>query len=283
MIGQAKDSPTETLLDNGLLNTDPSAFDEIAQCYDSEFSTTALGKLLRIRVWETLSTSFVAGQHVLDLACGTGEDAVWLAQQGVEVTALDGSAAMIQETRLKAERAGVSDRIVALQCSLQDVIRGDFRAEERQFDGLLSDFGGLNAISEWRNLARMLAPMIRPGGTVVVVPMGWLCPWEIGWYIIHGKLNLALRRFRRQATAQIGDRRIPIWYPSAGRLRGDFSPWFNHRRTESLGLWLPPTYLNHLLGRWPRLFQWLDRLERKTAHIVGGWGDHYISVMERKG
>jgi hypothetical protein len=111
--------------------------------------------------------------------------------------------------------------------------------------------------------------------------MGPFCPWEIGWYLLHGQPRVALRRFGRSAPARIGDTTIPVYYPSAGRLRRDFAPWFRHLQTLSLGLWLPPSYLEHLVKRWVGLFGRLNRFEQWTASFTKGWGDHYIIVLER--
>jgi hypothetical protein len=44
---------------------------------------------------------------------------------------------------------------------------------------------------------------------------------------------------------------------------------------------LPPSYLEHLVVRRPGLFNRLARLERRTAHLTGGWGDHYVLVLQR--
>jgi SAM-dependent methyltransferase len=44
--------------------------------------------------------------HALDLACGTGRNALWLAQHGWSVTAVDGSAAAVEILRGRAERSG---------------------------------------------------------------------------------------------------------------------------------------------------------------------------------
>jgi hypothetical protein len=111
--------------------------------------------------------------------------------------------------------------------------------------------------------------------------MGPVCSWEIIWHAAHGQPKTAFRRWRSNTSAKIGDAVIPIWYPSAGRLRADFAPWFRHLSTQSLGLWLPPSYLEHLVKRWPGLFARLNRLEKATARLTGGWGDHYIIVFER--
>src|SRR5947209_11962622 len=45
--------------------------------------------------------------RALELGCGTGASAVWLAQQGFDVTALDLSALAIDRARQQANRAGV--------------------------------------------------------------------------------------------------------------------------------------------------------------------------------
>ncbi len=116
----------------------------------------------------------------------------------------------------------------------------------------------------------------------MLVPMGPFCPWEIGWYLAHGQPRQAFRRFSQNgAPAKIGAAVIPIWYPSAGRLRADFAPWFTHQETHSLELWLPPSYLDHFVNRWPGLFRRLNRFEKATARLTGGWGDHYVIVFKR--
>ncbi len=281
-----------------ITKTNPTAFDAFAADYDSDFTHTPLGRLLRPRVWHTLAHHFSPGQHVLELTCGTGEDAVWLARRGVQVMATDGSAAMVAEAQAKAEAAGVSTRVAVEQLSLQEIIDSWRRSaspatlrvgaserggpSEHVFDGVYSNFGGLNSINDWAGLAEALAALIRPGGKAVLVPMGPRCPWEIGWYLLHGQPKTAWRRLARNgAPAKIGEVVIPIWYPSAGRLRADFGPWFRHLYTESLGLWLPPSYIDHFVNRWPGLFAALNRFEQATARLAGGWGDHYVMVLER--
>lgn len=293
-----------------------TAFDTFAQTYDDDFTHSLLGQLLRTRVWEIFGQYFTGGQHILELTCGTGEDAVWLARRGVHVTATDGSVEMVKKAKAKAEAEGMlreseesrgrgsgetskgreaeaqgsrGDRKSAVpgsvevkQVSLQEIIAGPQLLASGPFDGVFSNFGGLNTINEWRGLAAALAKIVRPGGVVVLVPMGPVCPWEICWYLAHGQPRTAFRRFSRAGVpAKIGGTVIPIWYPSARRLRADFAPWFQHRRTESLELWLPPSYLDHLVNRWPVLFRWLNQVEKVTARLTGGWGDHYIVIFER--
>lgn len=276
-------------------SADPAAFDAIAADYDAGFSRTALGHILRKRAWRLLAQCFSSGQHVLELACGTGEDAVWLARRGVRVTATDGSSEMVRIVCEKAKRAGLADfletEIIALQSfngpmapfadQRYNGTGHHFDGAGQRFDGAFSNFGGLNTIEHLRPLAEGLSRLVRPGGRLVLVLMGPLCPWEIAWFIVHGRPRHALRRFQRPATATIGERMIPIYYPSPGRLGRDFAPWFRLLSTESLGLWLPPTALGHLLSRWPDLWVAFSGLEALTAPHARGIGDHYMAVLER--
>lgn len=263
-----------------------SAFDAFAPEYDARFTDTTLGRLLRRRVWDVLAQCFHPGEHVLELACGTGEDAVWLAQQDVRVTATDGSPLMLEAARRKAEAAGVGERVSFVRLDIGSRESGDWRfvlqSPTLPFDGVLSNFGGLNVIDDWRPLAHKLAALVKPGAWVVLVPMGPMCPWEVFWHLAHADLHTAFRRFRGSVDALIGSARIPIYYPSAGRLRRDFASWFQFEHTQSLGLWLPPSYLEDFVDRFPHLFARLDQVESHTARVTRGWGDHYIIIFRRQ-
>jgi SAM-dependent methyltransferase len=48
--------------------------------------------------------------HALDLACGAGSGAVWLAARGLDVQGLDVSAVAVEQARDLARRAGVAER-----------------------------------------------------------------------------------------------------------------------------------------------------------------------------
>ena len=260
------------------MNASPAAFDAFAQSYDDSFTRSLLGQWLRERVWQQLEALFPAGSHLLELACGTGADALWLAEHGIQVTASDGSPEMV---RLASAKTATSNLVQVWQCSLQEIASQNYPFPAGPYDGLLSNFGGLNTIVNWQQLAESLAGLLRPGAIAVLVPMGPFCPWEIAWYGLHGQWRLALRRFRQPAPAKIGGTMIPIWYPSAGQLRQSFAPWFHHLSTNSLGLWLPPSYLEHLAQSRPELFQRLNKIEQKTAWLTKGWGDHYIILFQR--
>ncbi len=260
---------------------DPTVFDAVAGTYDIDFTETTLGRILRRRVWNRLQSYFKPGQKILELACGTGEDAMWLAGWGVQITATDGSDEMIHIVQEKARHFDFTSLVNVQKLSLQEIAHGQTPFTDQTFEGVLSNFGGINTIDDWHSLAQGLARLLRPGSFVVLVPMGPFCPWEIFWYLAHRQIMVAFRRFSQPVLAKVGEREIPIWYPSASRLRREFSPWFELLSSESLGLWLPPSYLSHMLSHWSRLWVGLSGLEAATARLSAGWGDHYILILER--
>jgi ubiquinone/menaquinone biosynthesis C-methylase UbiE len=76
-----------------------AVFDTLAPGYDACFTESVLGRTLRRTVWSWLDGVFAPGDRVLELNCGTGEDALHLATRGVQLVATDASAPMLDVAR----------------------------------------------------------------------------------------------------------------------------------------------------------------------------------------
>src|SRR5215467_4453792 len=79
----------------GVSQVHAAPFDEAASRYDQVFTNSAIGRAQRLSVWEELTRTFHAGDHILEIGCGTGVDACYLAERGVRVLACDSSPKMI--------------------------------------------------------------------------------------------------------------------------------------------------------------------------------------------
>ncbi|MGA7669495.1 MAG: methyltransferase domain-containing protein [Nitrolancea sp.] len=265
----------------------PSAFDRVAPRYDREFTDQQLGALLRGAVWREMEAAFHPGDSVLDLGCGTGEDACHLAHAGVNVLGLDASAAMLEMAVAKARRAEFTDRVRFAQLDLREVDAGydllHFTGGN-QIDGAYSNFGPLNCLPDRVPLASALARAIRPGGTFIAVVMGPTCPWEFSWFLLHGHPRTATRRYRRGFRSVVGGQELRVWYPSPRTLRREFEPAFDHVKTVGVGVFLPPSDLGRLVTRVPRLFSQLNAVDdRARNHFPWTWlNDHYLSVFRRR-
>lgn len=248
---------------NPLSATSPSgqAFDAVASRYDAESTDAPISRWLRERVWTWLAAMFRPGDHVLEIGCGTGEDAVWLAQRGVYVTATDASPQMLAITRHKAEGAGVSELITTQVLDLTQAAAWDVASH----DGAFSNYGALNCIGDWRVLGAALARIVRPGGRVGFAVMGPFCLWETLWHGLHGDLRTATRRWRGNAMATVGGVTFPVHYPTPGRFTRDLGASFGQRRVIGLGVALPPSDVYKVVGRRLALARFLTRVERLVA------------------
>jgi ubiquinone/menaquinone biosynthesis C-methylase UbiE len=95
-----------------------SAFDTLAPTYDNDFTQQAIGQILRARVHQRLLSHFSASQHVLEIGCGTGEDALFLAEQGITVTATDASEEMLSIAR---EKTNHQDNVIVEQFNIANL------------------------------------------------------------------------------------------------------------------------------------------------------------------
>lgn len=256
------------------------AFDELAPAYDEHFTSSVLGRRMRDAVWRRLDACFAPGERILELGCGTGEDALRLARRGLEVVALDRSPAMVEAAREKLERAGLAERVRLLRLSIEDWC-AEPAAAGGPFDGALSNFGALNCVGDLALTARALASSLRSGGCAVLVIMGPAVPWEWLWFLARGRPREAFRRLARGGVAWRG---LTVRYPAVGTVRREFRAAFDLRRVSALGAFLPPSYAEAWAARHPRLTSWLDRLERRAESWppLPALADHCLFELERR-
>jgi ubiquinone/menaquinone biosynthesis C-methylase UbiE len=83
------------------------AFDRLAAKYDDMFTRSMVGRAQRQAVWDVLLETIEPGSHILELNCGTGEDALFLAQHDMSVVACDASVCGAK-TRRPRSSSGIS-------------------------------------------------------------------------------------------------------------------------------------------------------------------------------
>jgi SAM-dependent methyltransferase len=103
----------------------------------------------------------LAPGRALDLACGEGRNAVWLAERGWRVTAVDFSDVALAKAERLAARRGVE-----VEWSLADVL--EYEPEPEAFDLVAVLYLQLPRDELGRAL-RMAAAAVAPGGTLIVL------------------------------------------------------------------------------------------------------------------
>ena len=252
-------------------------FDALAARYDASFTDTELGRRYRNAVWRRFAACFPPGGRVLELNCGTGADAVELARRGVSVLATDIAPAMVERTAAKAAAAGLADRVTTRVLDVADL--GQLVGEEPNFDGALSNFGGLNCVADLAAVAGDLAAVLRPGAKALVCLMGPYVPGEWLWFLAHGQPRKAARRL----ASPVLWHGVEIRYPSVGQAKRAFRPAFQVSRTWGLGGLLPPPAAESCATRQPRLVELLDTVERRfeTFPLLARLADHYVLELVR--
>ena len=256
--------------------TGSTPFDLLATEYDGQFTHSTLGTAMRRAVWRRMDARFSAGQRVLELACGTGEDAVYLGRRGVRVVATDASAAMVDAARRKVASARLEEKVEVRQLFIEELDRLD----GPRFDGALSNFGGLNCLTDLAAVSRALAAQLESGAVALLCVMGPVVPWEWLWFLVRGEPGRAFRRLRPGGVPWRG---LHIRYPSIADARRAFAPAFRLLRVGAVGALLPPSYAERWAADHPRLIAGLERCERWLEAVPPlPWiADHYLLELER--
>jgi ubiquinone/menaquinone biosynthesis C-methylase UbiE len=256
-------------------------FDAIAGVYDRVFSDSAIGQAQRKAVWAEMDRVFHSGHRILEINCGTGIDAVRMALRGIHVVACDSAPEMITQARQRIE--GLPGLPVRFQCLPTEEIDGLAQADG-PYDGLLSNFSGLNCISDLRPVARSLSRLVRPGGRFVVCLFGKFCLWEVLWYLRQDSAR-AFRRFRRHGVKSelAPGVSVTVRYWSVRDLQKSLAPQFRLERRRGIGVVSPPTYAASLAERFPQLFRAGAKIDPLLGWCPGvrAVSDHVVLTFQR--
>ena len=256
------------------------AFDSLAARYDELFTDSMIGRAQRGAVWNELVDWFEPGFRILELNCGTGEDALFLAQHEVSVLACDASPAMIKAARDRMQRENPN---APLQFKLLPTEQLSKLPVGQPFDGAFSNFSGLNCVADMHQTARDLAALVRIGAPVLICLSNRFCLSEILWFLVHGQVSKAFRRSSGIAAAKIDGFTVKVHYPTLRELKTMFSPYFSFRSCKGIGIAVPPSYLEPWVGNHPRVLGLLRLIDKVIARLP--WlrtaGDHLLVHFER--
>jgi SAM-dependent methyltransferase len=119
-------------------------------------------------VWTSEPNRFLVAEaarlgpgRALDLACGEGRNAVWLAERGWRVTGVDFSEVGLEKARALAEARGVHARWI-----VADLL--DYTPEPQAFDLVLVFYLQVPAMQR-RPMLRAAADSVAPGGLFLLV------------------------------------------------------------------------------------------------------------------
>jgi ubiquinone/menaquinone biosynthesis C-methylase UbiE len=113
--------------------------------------------------WAFRKLAGIEVKKILDVACGTGRDAIPLSKEGYMVTGVDRSQAMLDVLREKAGQVGIE--IPVTRCGMKNI---GFREE---FDAIICMYTSFNYLLTDQDIEEALAAFhraLRPGGIAIL-------------------------------------------------------------------------------------------------------------------
>jgi ubiquinone/menaquinone biosynthesis C-methylase UbiE len=266
------------------VQTSPTAFDGIAADYDAQFTYTCVGREQRGAVHHYLNAILKAKPigNALELNGGTGEDALWLAKQGIAVTCTDVSPQMVAQMERKSHLSRQDDKVTALVAGFDEI----HQLPAGPYDLVFSNFGGLNCVppSDLRDVAQDISGLTQAGSRVVIVMISNNCLLESLYFVSKFKFREAFRRWKGKAVTWLDNEHSQMtWYPSRRRLIKAFGPQWKVRAVRPIGMWVPPSYLEPFVQRHPALFSRLCKWDQSARDIAlaARFSDHFLIDFER--
>ena len=260
-------------------------FDHIASLYDSSFTRTPIGQLQRKQVWDYLEKIMIElkGLDILELNCGSGEDAVLFSEKGFNIVATDVSEEMLKVTQEKVQQYSMQHKISSQYLDLDSF---DDSLFQKKFDLIFSNFGGLNCINpqSLKKLLDKLPSILTPGGRFVAVIMPKFCLWESMYFLMKLQIKNAFRRWTSGSVdANLQGVLVKTWYFTPSQVKS-WAKQFSVVNLKPVGIALPPSFLQAYFSKHRRFLVRLNNMEKKVGRwsSFSGMADHYLIDLRLK-
>ncbi|MBK8369208.1 MAG: class I SAM-dependent methyltransferase [Bacteroidetes bacterium] len=258
----------------------PQSFDTYAQSYDDHFTNSLIGKAQRFQVYQKLlnQVSFL-WKSVLEINCGTGEDALWLKKNGATVLATDISQGMIDVAKNKSSNSAIEFK----QMPTQDISS----LVPNTYDIIFSNFGGLNCLNneELQKFKKGCEQVQKSSDQLAFVIMGTKCKWEQLYFSFNKDKAKATRRQNITGVdTLINDNHFKTYYYSPDDMKQLFIENYNCTSVKPIGLFVPPSYLEPYVVKRKVMFAFLKLLDKLFGNFsfLSNYADHYLIVFEKK-
>ena len=258
------------------------AFSKQSAIFDQLYSSNIIVQYKRQRVRDHVMRFIKPGSKILELNAGTGDDAVWFAQQGHTVHATDISEGMQEQLLEKVKKEKLGSKISNELCSFTEL---NHLQNKGPYDLIFSNFAGLNCTGELDKVLHSFSSLLGPGGVVTLVILPKFCLWETMMFV-RGDFKTAFRRFfsNKGVIANVEGEKFTCWYYDPAYVVRNTKDEYDVLSIEGLCTLVPPSYLKNFPRKKPSLFNWLKKKEEKWKS-KWPWkniGDYYIISLKKK-
>lgn len=245
-----------------------AAYDAAARAYDAQLAQNPVAAWMRRELWKHYARAIAPNAQVLDFTAGTGADALYLAQRGARVVAVDVSQGMLEELKRRAHTAKLEIETRVLAAEALDQL------DAGTFDAAISGFAGINTIENLPRLAMNLAQLVKPRGRVILHALNSFCLWETLNQLAHLRAPRA-----RSAETRIGGEFIPSrFYNPTTLYRGAFAALYELREVYALSVIAAPTWVTRAKALAPVIFT----IDRAVGRAFPAAGDFFVLDLEKR-
>lgn len=264
-------------------------FDQAAKSYDLRYGPPSgsspgnpLVTWLRAQHLAVLRDIFPPNASLLDIGCGTGEEAMSLVQTGYSVLGIDISPKMIWQAQAKAAGYGVLRGLLFRRLAAGRLAELD---ERGPFGGAYAGLGTLNTEPDLPGVARGLYDLLEPGAAFAATVLNRRCLYERLHTLRRAKPAVSVTRSAGWVEAQAGASSViaPVRFYTPDEFAAAFAPLFTVESSIALPLWLPPVHLCDVYNENPGRFKSLEARDRRMRSWRGfrAWGDHFLMILRR--
>ncbi|MEW7280225.1 class I SAM-dependent methyltransferase [Aquimarina sp. 2201CG1-2-11] len=259
-----------------------SFFDIAATTYDNTFTNTKIGKAQREKVYRNLQSIFLTSEKltILEVNCGTGEDALEFDKRNHKVVATDISENMVEIAKHKGKNTHVDFHV--LDCNALS----EHPVSKSKYDIIFSNFGGLNCLSykEMQDFIQATAGLLKPSGKLIMVLMPKNCFWERLYFSIKGNFKNATRRNTNDAVSvNVDGTKVPTWYYNPKDIMLMKNKKFSLVKYIPIGISVPPSYLEKsFITKFP-IWNIIYTVE-KYIHFgfLAKYADHFLIELQKR-
>lgn len=259
-----------------------AAFTSQSVIFDKIYSGNTIVNYKRERVRSHVLNRLSPGASILELNSGTGEDALFFAQQGFKVHATDISTGMQKELVRKVMLQGMENHVSNELCSFTQL---NELKNKGPYDMVFSNFAGLNCTGELDKVLASFDNLLKPGGMVTLVILPKFCLWE-ALLMFKGKFRIAFRRFfsNNGVKAHVEGTYFKCWYYNPSYVINQLKNSFDLIGVEGLCTIVPPSYIEGFAEKHPKAYRFL---KRKEGRLKSSWpwryiGDYYIISLRKR-
>jgi len=257
-----------------------TAFNRVGEEIEAKLEGNPIIAWMRATNRRELSADFRPGSTLLEIGCGSGADAVFFAESGCRVAALDISDRMVAATQRRAEAHGVATSVRAFRGRLIDLSRQLSEIPWAPYDGAYANFS-LTYEESLRSVGAIVHSLLRRGASFWFTLPNRFCITEPALAVLRGHPGSIFARFREPRWLMIRDTQVQVHAYTASEVRRALAGRFEVLDHRGLPVFMPPSRLydptlehirkglERLDDRFDRSFPWRELGDTTLYHARG--------------